>query len=256
MNHVPTEALPVICRETQVSPLNILVIETHDEVLRSTVDALSNQGYAVRGSTTGAALDALLEQAPADLLILDVNLPHEDGLQISRRLRAARPDMGIIIVTARSRTDDKVAGYASGADLYLVKPISSGGLCAAIDALARRLPLAGGNREGSSDAITLNTRTRQLAGVIAGIPSNVDISKREADLLAAFAEAADGLLDTAQLLAISGVTDDEAGKHTLEVQLVRLRKKLEQAGAAAPTIKSIRAQGYQLCVPLTIRTSL
>jgi DNA-binding response OmpR family regulator len=252
MNHVPTEALPVIRREFQVSPLNIIVIETHDDVLQSTVDALSSQGYTVRGATTGGALDALLEQAPADLLILDVNLPHEDGLQISRRLRDAHPDIGIIIVTARSRTDDKVAGYASGADLYLVKPISSGELCAAIDALARRLLLTGGSREGSSAAITLNTRTRQLAG----FTGNVDISKREADLLAAFAEATDGLLDTAQLLAITGGTHDEAGKHTLEVQLVRLRKKLEQAGAAAPTIKSIRAQGYQLCVPLAIRIYL
>lgn len=255
MNHAPIEAKPVIPREFQVARLNIIVIEHHDEVLQSTVDALSSKGYSVRGATTGAGLDALLQQVPADLLILDVNLPHDDGLQISRRMRAARPNTGIIIVTARSRTDDKVAGYASGADLYLLKPISSDELCAAIEAVARRLCLTGGSNKRTSersDAITLNTRTRQLAGV----PGNVDISKREADLLAAFTEAAYGLLDTSQILAISGVADDPAGKHTLEVQLVRLRKKLEQAGATAPTIKSIRAQGYQLCVPLAIHHSL
>ena len=248
MNHAPIEAMPVISCDFQVSLLNIIVIEDHDEERQSAVETLSSQGYTVRGAATGVRLDALLEQTPADLLILDINLPHEDGLQISRRMRNTRPDIGIIILTARSRTDDKVAGHASGADLYLGKPISSGELCAAIEAVARRLCLT----EGISDAIRLNTQTRQLAST----RGKVDISKREADVLAEFAEATDGLLDTSQLLAISGFTEDQAGKHTLEVQLVRLRKKLEQAGAPAPTIKSIRAQGYQLCVPLAIHHSL
>ena len=215
MNHALIEAQPVPPREFQVSPLNIIVIENHAELLQSIVEALPIQGYAVRGATTGATLDALLQQAPADLLILDINRQHEDGLQIARRMRASRPDIGIIIVTACSRTDDKVAGYASGADLYLLKPIAAGELCAAIEAVARRLRLT----DGTSVAITLNTRTRQLAGTL----GKVDISKREADLLTASTAAADGMLDTSRLLerlAISGVTDDQAGKHTLEVQLV------------------------------------
>ena len=236
--------MPTISRDCRGSPLNIVVVESHDDVRQSTIKTLVNQGYVVHGAATGATLDALLTQTPVELLVLDINLPNEDGLQIARRMRDSRPDIGIIIVTARSRADDKVAGYASGADLYLAKPVSPDELCAAIEAVARRLR----QRADISNGITLNRRTRQLAGM----QGNVDVSRREVDLLIAFTEATDSLLDTPQLIAIAGVTNDEAGKHTLEVQLVRLRKKLEQAGALAPTIKSIRSQGYQLCVPIGI----
>ena len=237
--------MPALARNLPGPQLNIIVVEDHDELRQSTVESLSSQGYAVRGAATGVALEALLEQAPADLLILDINLPHEDGLQISRRMRDARPDIGIIIVTARARADDKVAGYASGADLYLVKPISPGEFYAAINAVARRLRLT----TTVSEAITLSLRIRQLVGTL----GKVDVSKREADLLVAFAKAPDNSLETPLRLSISCVTNDEAGKHTLEVQIVRLRKKLEQAGASSPTIKSIRSQGYQLCVPLIVQ---
>lgn len=74
-----------------------------------------------------------------DLLILDLNLPGENGLSIAQRYKRANPGCYIIMLTARSRLEDKVAGYESGADIYLTKPVSSAELIAAIKSLARRL---------------------------------------------------------------------------------------------------------------------
>jgi DNA-binding response OmpR family regulator len=83
----------------------------------------------------------------------------------------------------------------------------------------------------------------------------VGVSKREAQLLGAFATAPEHMLDNVQLIALSGASNDELSKSALEVQIVRLRKKLEQAGASGPTFKAIRGTGYQLCVPLLVQNN-
>lgn len=103
----------------------------------------------------------------------------------------------------------------------------------------------------STSGLSLNLRTLQLEG-----PHGwVDVTDPESRLLKAFAASADRRLDTASMLAQVGKTGDRAGKRALEVQLVRLRKKLVQAGAPVPILKSIRGRGYQLCVPLEIHPS-
>jgi DNA-binding response OmpR family regulator len=160
-------------------------------------------------------------------------------------MRASHPDIGIVILAAQIRVDDKVAGYQSGADCYLTKPVSQQEFGAAIDAVARRL-----HRVGSQPhVITLNLVSLQLSGPL----GTVDVSKRECILLRAFSAAEERLLDTAQIQSAVGKSSDEFSKATLEVQIVRLRKKLEAAGAATPTIKSVRSVGYQLCVPLALQ---
>jgi DNA-binding response OmpR family regulator len=233
-----------------MSSLNIVVVEDNDELCDATVEALRDMGHVVRGVTTALALDNELAGFPADLLLLDLNLHGEDGLSVARRLRAAQPDIGIIMITARARNDDKIAGYESGADLYLTKPVSVDVLGAAIRSIARRLRPSG-LHDNPTHGITLSSITLQLHGPLA----TVDVSKRECLLLDALAQADVQLQDNAHLIAVSGIPADEHSKSTLEVQIVRLRKKLEQAGASAPTIKAIRGIGYQLCFPLEIQRS-
>ncbi len=228
--------------------LNIIVVEDHDELREVTVAALCRMGHAARGVNCAEALDDALADFHAELLVLDLNLPGEDGLSLARRMRAAGPDIGIIMVTARGRLDDRLAGYGSGADIYLTKPTSAEELGAAIQALSRRIrPQA-----AAAAQLTLNPVTLQLQGPRAV----VNVSGQESLLLIAFADAPDHRLETLQMMTLSGKAADELSKSTLEVQLVRLRKKLEQAGAADPTIKAIRGTGYQLCVPLIVRTTL
>lgn len=100
-------------------------------------------------------------------------------------------------------------------------------------------------------SLHLNLQTLQLGNA----DVRVDITAAECSLLHAFALASGQRLDTRQMLMLVGKCDDLSGKRALEVQIVRLRKKLEAAGATSPTIKSIRGRGYQLCVPLLILPS-
>ncbi len=225
-------------------PLNILVVEDHDDLREATVATLAAMGHAVRGVDCAEALDEALASFRPDLLLLDLNLPGEDGLSIARRLRAAEPDIGIIMVTARNQVHDVTRGYGSGADIYVTKPTSPEELSAAIHALARRLrPPA---RTGTP--LVLNIHALQLQGPQASI----DIAGHEYQLLAALARARDHRMETWQLLELLGKPIEELEKRTLAVQIVRLRKKLLDAGAREPTIKALRGSGYQLCIALEL----
>ena len=228
--------------------LNIVVVEDHDDLRATTVMALSGMGHSARGVACAEALDTELAACRADLLVIDLGLPGEDGLSLTRRMRAATPAIGIIILTGRMRQEDKLAAYASGADLYLTKPTSAGELGAAIQSLSRRMASQSQALTATAVRLVLNPATLQVLGPAAV----VDISDLECTLLRAFINAAGQRLDTAQLTGNGGEVGGKPGKGALEVQLVRLRRKLEQADAAAPTIKALRGAGYQLCVALTL----
>lgn len=226
------------------TPLNIVVVEDHDALRDVTVEALSQHGHNVRGVDCAEALPDEPGLLPIDLLIVDLNLPGEDGISLATRIRAAQPHIGIIMVTARNQVSDRTTGYQSGADIYLTKPTSIDELLAAIHALARRIK----SQDTPGSTFVLDLATLSLAGP----QYTVNLSSHEAAVLAAFVRAKDQQLETWQLIAPSGKPVTETSKKALEVQLVRLRKKLQQAGATEPTIKAIRGQGYKLCVKLGI----
>lgn len=228
------------------SPLNILVVEDHDDLRDATVAALIAQGHVAQGVASAEDVDEALARFHADILLLDLNLPGEDGLSLARRMRAATPEIGIIMVTARNQARDVMAGYGSGADIYVTKPVSSDELAAAIRALTRRLKPP----PAPSGQLRLDSASLQLVG-----PHHpVNLSANECQLLAALAKARDQRLETWQLLEILGKPVDEPEKRALTVQIVRLRKKLAEAGAPEPTLKAIRGSGYQLCVSLRIES--
>jgi DNA-binding response OmpR family regulator len=226
------------------SAMKIVVVEDHDDLREVTVAALSDMGHDVRGVDCAEALDDELARFQPDILILDLNLPGEDGLSLARRLRAVAHNIGIIMVTARNQPHDVARGYTSGADIYVTKPASPDELQAAILALARRLQ----PRTQENDRLVLNPKTLQLRGH----HGDADLSNQEYLLLASLAKAKDQRLETWQLLELSDKPVDEPEKKALAVQIVRLRKKLIEAGAAEPTIKAIRGTGYQLCVAVSI----
>jgi DNA-binding response OmpR family regulator len=149
------------------------------------------------------------------------------------------------MVTARNDVADIETGYRSGSDIYLTKPTSFEALGAALQALSRRMQPAIPNAAG----LILNPVSRQLIGPVA----KVDLSDRESSLLAAFAQAREHSLENWQLMELSGKPAETVSKSALELQIVRLRKKLEHAGAPAPTIKAIRGAGYQLCVAVELK---
>ncbi|MEI7514582.1 MAG: response regulator transcription factor [Betaproteobacteria bacterium] len=116
----------------------VIVVEDNLGVLEALVDHLQSEGFSVRGVETGQALDAALAQRPADALVLDLNLPFEDGISIAKRVRQSLPGIGILILSARVQPRDRADGYASGADVYLPKPASPHELTQALRTLCSR----------------------------------------------------------------------------------------------------------------------
>ncbi len=225
--------------------LNIVVIEDHDSLREVTVALLNEHGHQAVGLASAEAVDDEAGGRVADLYIIDLNLPGEDGLSLAMRIRGAHPTVGIIMVTARVLTLDKVQGYASGADIYLPKPVGPDELLAAIGALARRV-------KPPAPASTVLMALDQQRLVLRGPLLALHLVCAEATLLRALAIAPGQRLAYWQINEALGQVPDELNKASLEVRMVRLRKKLTQASGDGAALKSIRGHGYQLCVPLLL----
>lgn len=224
--------------------LNIAVVEDHDALREVTVEALRGEGHRVVGVDCAEALADQLGVLPVDLLVVDLNLPGEDGISLTRRIRQTQADIGIIMVTARGQLSEKMQGYESGADIYLTKPTSVEELSAAIQALARRLKRpAGGAPDLQLDCGKL---------LLAGVKGELGLTANEVAMLCAFTRAPGQRLENWQLIELLGKSEVKYSKASLDVQIFRLRKKLAQVGAEAQPIKVLRLLGYQLCVPVGV----
>lgn len=206
---------------------------------------LQIDGHIVKGVDSGIALDELLQAGfDPDILVLDLNLPLEDGNSIAERIRKAFPHIGIIMHTVRVSTSEKVQGYCSGADMYVAKPASPLEISAAITSLGRRLHPA------PPPEWVLDVKNQQL-----NAPGRPAISLLFADVLTLnqLALAPQGLVESTHLLDILKSVYPHWDKTNLEVHLSRLRKKIAPVSGKAPSIKMLRGVGYQLCLPLIIK---
>ncbi len=225
--------------------MNIIVIEDNDELRDATVDALRVEGHEVLGLSCAEVLPEKASWRRIDLMLVDLNLPGEDGLALAQRVRAIQPNIGIIMITARGLSNDKRLGYDSGADIYMTKPVSLEELNAAIQSLSRRL---------KPEAAPVARLTLELGRRILQCrnQTEVQLTSHESALLAAFSRTAECRLETWQLIDILGKDSAEDPKAAVEILIARLRKKLLQAGCAELAIKSIRNWGYQMSAPLLL----
>lgn len=181
-----------------------------------------------------------------DVYVIDLNLPDEDGLSLTRRLRAAHPNVGIVITTARTQIGDKVVGYESGADLYLTKPVHPKELMAGVASLGKRLRTSGLPHR----SMVLDLSRMQLIGP----EGSVELTASDALVLSALARAPGQKLERWQIAEIVGGSDSEPpSAATLEMRITRLRKKLASVGAPAPHIKALHKVGYTLCTPVVLQ---
>lgn len=224
------------------SNLKIAIVEDNDDLRLLLVDALSRAGYFVRGADSAEQLDELFLEIAFDIVIVDVNLPGEDGLSMASRYRRFNSQLNIVMLTARTTTEDKVAGYASGADLYLTKPVSNAELLAAMSSIERRVDLGRVMPE-----IVLNLKNMTLTA-----SKSVDLNKQEVLIIKALSEAASSNLPYFKILEICGDRIDEVSKATLEVRIARLRKKFIEAGVSKQPFRALRGSGYQLLVDVYI----
>ena len=216
--------------------LKIALVEDNDDLRDLLLRDISRAGYDVQGAGCADDLDDLAATMTFDVLILDINLPGENGFDIARRYKQANPDVFIVMLTARVGTDDKITGYGSGADMYLTKPVSSAELMAAIGSVCRRLQKPSSNAE-----IMLNVREMLLTG-----DASVELNRQETVMLKALIESSNGNLPYYRLLELCGEEVNATSKATLEVRIVRLRKKLGDVGVEGKSIRAIRGEGYQL----------
>jgi len=229
------------------SPSRIKVVVVEDDLAHQEelLIRLRDEGYDVHGADCGESLDEIAKEGMPDLLIMDLSLPEEDGLSIASRYRQLSPDLLIIILTGRVRPGDKVLGYEAGADLYLTKPLRSRELLAAMQSLTRHLNI----RALSDDRWKLD---RQSGVLESPNQQSFSLGESAVRILETFAQAPDQKVSTLRLLELLGLPDDAAGRRALAVILTRIRSKLRSSLGNRPLIKSIRLEGYKLCIPLRI----
>ena len=233
-------------------PAHILVVDD-DSALRALVaDYLAGYDYRVSGIATGAELDAALAAGVVDLVLLDLRLSGEDGMTLLRRLRA-RSQLPVIILTGRTEEADRVMGLELGADDYLTKPFSPRELLARIRTVLRRAH-AGQELHGAPvcrayriPGWELNLRTRRLT---AADGVQVALSNGEFNLLAALLSAGNRVVTRDQLIEMSRRYDNEVYDRAVDVQILRLRRKLERNPAEPQIIITERGVGYRIAVPV------
>lgn len=228
--------------------MNILLVEDYLDLQQAMSTSLKRLNHQVIGLAAAEEVDLALAEHSADLALIDLNLPGEDGLSLIKRMRHARPEMGIIIISARNTTLDRVNGYQSGADLYLAKPVANEELMAAISGLARRLESQPQTASSGHEAASIELDSSALT--IKGPQGSARLTTTEFALLAGLARAKDRTLETEQIYQMLG--RGEGKKSALEALVYRVRRKMAEAGAGDNSIRSHRLKGYQLFCPVRI----
>src|SRR5678810_816687 len=210
---------------------HILVVDDDAAIRELVREYLNEHDFKVSMAETGAEMDKVLGGAEmVDLVILDLKLPDEDGLSIARRIRESL-DLPIIILTGRKEEADRVMGLELGADDYVTKPFSQRELLARIKAVLRRTEGKRSVRRGETVRAfrfagwELNTGTRRLRSPDG---RNVELTNSEYALLVAFLKAPGRILTRDQLLESSRLHDDIYDR-SIDVQILRLRRKVEES---------------------------
>ncbi len=226
---------------------HVLAVDDDPSVRQMIVDYLGDNEMRVTAVASGREIADVMARETIDLLVLDLRLPGEDGMQIARRLRE-ESGLPIIMLTGRKDEADRVMGLELGADDYLTKPFSPRELLARIRALLRRARA----QETVADGLQkirayrfagweLNVRLRRLTAASGDI---VVLTNTEFNLLAAFLAAPSRVLSRDQLLGLSRLHNDEVYDRSIDVQVGRLRKKIQPDDTQPPLIKTERGAGY------------
>lgn len=237
-----------------MTPLpHIAVLDDEVDITALLASYLQAQGFRVSQRHTGRALLELMGSDPAALVLLDLGLPGEDGLAIARQLREHHR-CGLVIVSGRGDAIDKVVGLEVGADDYVTKPFDLRELLARIKAVLRRVALApqepadAARRRLRFAGWLLDVGARRLSDD-AGV--DVALTGGEFDLLCTFALNPGRVLSRDFLLEATRGREAGPFDRTIDVQVGRLRKKLEPDAAAPQLIKSVRGAGYILVPPVS-----
>ncbi len=221
----------------------ILVVEDDAALLQGLTDVLVFNGYAVRGVPEGSeGLRAALEN-PCDLVMLDVMLPGLDGLSICREIRRRKPNQAVVMITAKGAEDDIVAGFKAGADDYIPKPFSLRELMVRVEAVLRRA----GKNTGDHQLVLGGIRFDGHHLVAECRGRSVEITRREMEIVAYLHRNADRIVGKRELLTeVWQYADAGIETRTVDIHMLKLRKKISALAGGGPFITTVRGEGYRL----------
>jgi two-component system OmpR family response regulator len=234
---------------------HVLALDDDAAIRDLIADYLAQNELRVTAVATGKEFDAVLASETVDMVVLDVRLQGEDGMQIARKLRE-KSAIPILMLTGRAEEADRVMGLELGADDYLTKPFSPRELLARIRALLRRAK----TQATVADTVSavrafrfggweLNVGLRKLKSPKG---ETVELTNGEFRILAAFLSAPQRVLSREQLLDLSRVHAAEVYDRSIDIQILRLRRKIESDPAHPKYITTERGAGYVFAAPVDI----
>jgi len=219
--------------------MRILVIEDEQDLLTGIKTRLQSEAYIVDTSAEGNEGYFFATEYPLDAAIIDIGLPGMSGIEIIKKLRQQGSTLPILILTARSRWQEKVEGLEAGADDYLVKPFQMEELLARLKALLRRAS-GSASTELSCGCLTLKLETQQVLRDA----EVVDITAFEYRMLEYLIRHSSEAVSKTRLADYLYPHDDDRDSNVIEVLIGRLRKKLDPGGSLKP-IETLRNRGYR-----------
>ena len=231
---------------------HILIVDDDAETRSLLREYLQKQGYRVTAAADGKAMRTALQGALPDLIVLDLMLPGEDGLQLCRDLRA-RSNLPVIMLTARGEDTERIIGLEMGADDYLAKPFNPRELLARIKSVLRRARSLPGNLEPEATKVfrfagwSLEVATRDLTAADGLV---VPLSGGEFKLLKIFLAHPNRVLTRDQLIELMKPRDAGPFDRAIDVQVSRLRQRLRDDAREPRIIKTVRGEGYVLAAPV------
>ncbi len=232
----------------------LLIVEDDTSVREMLAEYLGTHGYEVAGVDRGTAMREAIERNLPDVVLLDVNLPGEDGLSLARFLRE-RFDVGIIMVTGATGVADRIAGLEVGADDYVTKPFDLRELRARVKSVLRRMqanPAATGATVSAKETsrVPVGRCKIDLAShrLFAADGSEVPLTSMEYDLLKTFIAHPNQVLSRERLLTLTRNREWEPFDRSIDIRIARVRRKVEPDPERPQTIRTVRGEGY-LFVP-------
>jgi two-component system OmpR family response regulator len=246
---VETESSPAVA----ANPPHVLVVDDDPDIRSVLEEYLAKNELRVTTAASGREMLKTFETEAIDLVLLDVRMPGENGMLLVQALRE-RASVPVVLLTGNAEEADRVMGLELGADDYVTKPFSPRELLARIRAVLRRyqMPVEGPARDDKRRAYRfagweLNLRTRKLS---APDGRKLELSNGEFSLLTAFCGAAQRVLSRDQLMSLSRLHNAEVYDRTVDVQIVRLRRKIETDPARPQLIVTERGAGYIFMPPV------
>jgi two-component system response regulator RegX3 len=227
----------------QTPKARILVVEDDPALLGGLLDVLVYNGYEVKGIEDGGrGLDAGLNEA-FDLILLDVMLPTLDGFSICKEVRKKKAGQGIIIITAKGSEDDIVTGFNAGADDYISKPFSLREVMVRVEAVLRRTGKNPGDVEIRFRDIFFDGKN-----LIAEYQNQtLELTRKEIDIIAYLFRHRDRIVSKKELLTeVWQYADADIETRTVDIHMLKLRKKIAGLIGDTPFVNTIRGEGYRL----------